>query len=93
MAFYSGKPLPEWQYGLTLNSVISILATFAKASLVLPVAEALGQLKWFWFRRSRTLDDFAAFDEAVRGPYGSAFLLRSLGMRYVEKMILPVGLH
>lgn len=72
---YNGRTLPNWKLGLTLNSFISILSGFAKASLLLPTAEALGQLKWSWFRKPRKLLDFEVIDSASRGPWGSMLLL------------------
>jgi hypothetical protein len=49
---YQRRPLPRWPLGLTLNAYISILAKVSGAALLLPVSEALGQLKWIWFRVS-----------------------------------------
>lgn len=62
--------------GLTLNAYISVLSKMAGASLVLPVSEALGQLKWSWFlQHSKQMWDFEIFDNASRGPWGSFLLL------------------
>lgn len=47
---YQHRPLPRWPLGLTLNVYISVLAKVSGAALLLPVSEALGQLKWIWFR-------------------------------------------
>jgi hypothetical protein len=76
LLYYNGRPLPAWKLGLTLNSFISILSGFAKASLLLPTAEALGQLKWNWFsKKPRQMMDFEIIDGASRGPLGSMVLL------------------
>lgn len=48
--FYQHQPLPHWPLGLTLNAYISVLAKISSAALLLPVSEALGQLKWNWFQ-------------------------------------------
>lgn len=74
---YDGRPLPDWKYGLTINGVISVLAGVAKASMILPVAESISQLKWHWFwnGRSRPIVDFEYFDTASRGPWGCLVLL------------------
>jgi hypothetical protein len=48
--FYQNGPLPHWPMGLTINAYISVLAKVASAALLLPVSEALGQLKWNWFQ-------------------------------------------
>jgi hypothetical protein len=69
------KPTPRW-HGLTLNAYISELSKIACAALLLPVSEALGQLKWLWFQgKSNKMWDFEIFDNASRGPWGSFVLL------------------
>ncbi|RDI81201.1 hypothetical protein Vi05172_g8850 [Venturia inaequalis] len=73
---YNGKPDPKWKIGLSIGSFISIFSGFAKSALLLPTAEALGQLKWDWFRRSgNKIIDFERLDSASRGPLGSLVLL------------------
>ena len=42
---FNNKPMPTMAYGLTFNGIISILAVLAKSSMILPVAETIGQLK------------------------------------------------
>jgi hypothetical protein len=74
------EPLTKWalaeKTGLTLNAYISILSKMAGAALILPVSEALGQLKWSWFlEHSKQMWDFEIFDNASRGPWGSLLLL------------------
>jgi hypothetical protein len=74
------EPLSKWalaeKTGLTLNAYISILSKMAGAALILPVSEALGQLKWSWFlEHSKQMWDFEIFDNASRGPWGSLLLL------------------
>ncbi len=73
---YDDGPLPLWRYGLTLNGIISFLAGIAKASMILPVAQAIGQLKWrhYWHRQNPVID-FQRFDRATRGPLGCLQLL------------------
>lgn len=74
--FLNGRPLPDWPMGLTPNTVVSLLGELSKATLILSVAEAIGQLKWLWFRTGeRTLKDFEVYDLASRGPSGSVKLL------------------
>jgi hypothetical protein len=46
LSFYDGRELPQWKLGITLNGFISVFSGFAKAALLLPTTEALGQLKW-----------------------------------------------
>ena len=76
LAVYDQKPSPSLKWGLKLNTVISILAIASKSSLMFVVSEAIGQLKWIWFRTGkRRLKSLQSFDEASRGPLGSFSLL------------------
>lgn len=76
LKIYDGNTSPELPYDLTLNAIISVLATICKACLIPVVAAAIGQLKWCWFQaKSRKLQDLQSFDDASRGPLGSASLL------------------
>ncbi|KAH3985122.1 hypothetical protein HBI38_107060 [Parastagonospora nodorum] len=74
------QPASRWPFarmGLTLNAFVSVLSRIAGAALLLPVAEALGQLKWSWFIKgdSKKMWDFEMFDNASRGPWGALLLL------------------
>jgi hypothetical protein len=92
LIFYKDDPLSNWSLadktGLTLNAYISILSKMAGAALILPVSEALGQLKWSWFQQnSKQMWDFEIFDNASRGPWGSLLLL----MRTKGKALAALG--
>jgi hypothetical protein len=54
-----------------------VLAKVASAALILPISEAIGQLKWTWFNgsESKEMIDFEIFDKASRGAWGSFLLL------------------
>ena len=80
LIYLQGDSLSRWtiqeKTHLTLNAYISILSKMAGAALILPVSEALGQLKWSWFlEHSKQMWDFEIFDNASRGPWGSLLLL------------------
>ena len=73
---YDQRTSPQLKYGLTLNAIISILATASKSGLVFAVASSISQLKWCWMqRRNRRLQDLQFYDYASRGPSGSLILL------------------
>lgn len=77
------KEVPDWP----LNLVLSLLSRTAAGALILPVSEALGQLKWSWFQKnSQKMWDFEVFDDASRGPWGSALLL----IRTRGRCVLPI---
>ncbi|KAJ2989292.1 hypothetical protein NUW58_g3542 [Xylaria curta] len=68
--------LDSWSLLIQPNSLIAVLTTVAKTSMMVPVASCLSQLKWRHFmRRSRPLDQFQVMDDASRGPWGSLLLL------------------
>ncbi|KAF1830927.1 hypothetical protein BDW02DRAFT_601250 [Decorospora gaudefroyi] len=74
--FYDGKKQAEYLLtGITLNAYVAVFAAVSKAALILPVSEAIGQLKWIWFRDEAALWDFQLYDAASRGPWGAAMLL------------------
>lgn len=78
LAVYDHKPVPDFKYGLKLNTIISILAIASKSSLIFVVSASIGQLKWVWFQTGkRRLKSLQAFDEASRGPLGSISVLFS----------------
>jgi hypothetical protein len=82
LVYFNGRELPRWKLGITINAFIAIFAGFAKSALLVPTAEALGQLKWDWYRnKPKKMLDFEILDSASRGPWGSLVLLtRTKGM-------------
>ena len=69
---HAGSTLPQ---GVSLNAIVSVLATVYKSYLLLVVATCISQLKWPWYRVRRSLNDLQILDDASRGPLGSAVLL------------------
>lgn len=62
--------------GISVNSLVSWLGTFARLCLLVPLSNGLGQLKWAWFTSNdRHLKDMDIFDSATRGFIGSLQLL------------------
>ncbi|KAK8242124.1 hypothetical protein HDK77DRAFT_274380 [Phyllosticta capitalensis] len=74
----ANKTLHQWNFRLGPNTLISIFVTLAKTSMLLAVAQGLGQLKWVHYREnSRPLSELNHFDEASRGPFGALKFLCS----------------
>lgn len=46
----NGSPLEDWDEPVSLNAVVSVLSTAGKASMILPVAECISQLKWIYLQ-------------------------------------------
>ncbi|CAG5185822.1 uncharacterized protein ALTATR162_LOCUS11412 [Alternaria atra] len=85
--YYDGKRQPEYLVtGITLNAYVSVFAAVSKAALILPVSEAIGQLKWVWFQEEAALWDFQSYDAASRGPWGAAMLLIKTRCRHLVSL-------
>lgn len=77
LAHYHKKPVFDW-HGVTLNAIVSTLATISKALLVFTLDECLGQAKWIWLsQKQQPLNDLNLIDQASRGPLGCCEILRS----------------
>lgn len=74
LLYLKDDTLNKWK---ALNACFSVLTRVASGALLLPVSEALGQLKWNWFYdgTSKKMWDFEIFENASRGPWGSLQLL------------------
>lgn len=46
LASVNGKRYDDWQYTIAPNTVVSIVAAFSKAAMLVPVSACIGQLKW-----------------------------------------------
>lgn len=78
LEIHKNKALPKLPFKITLNSLISILATISQMAMMKPVVECISQLKWLWFVRKEKLLGFQVLDDASRGPTGSLILLGKL---------------
>ena len=78
---HQGKPLPQWPYHLSVNTLLSIYTAVLKGSIITVVSECIGQFKWKWFRQERPLIDLNIYDEATRGPLGALKILWLLRLR------------
>ncbi|KAF2470249.1 uncharacterized protein BDR25DRAFT_343429 [Lindgomyces ingoldianus] len=68
------KPLSDWKY-MEPNSLAAAYSTIIKASILYPVAQCIGQLKWIYFENPKQLSLLQTFDDASRSPWGAAVLL------------------
>ncbi|KAK0634165.1 hypothetical protein B0T14DRAFT_551183 [Immersiella caudata] len=81
---YDGQLVSQWEQnspisGLfrTLQSAVSLITTIMKAAMLLPLASAMGQLKWHYARHPSRLKDIELIDGASRGNLGAVRLLFS----------------
>ncbi|KAF2770571.1 hypothetical protein EJ03DRAFT_253140, partial [Teratosphaeria nubilosa] len=75
---YQNRPMSalDLPYGLTLNGMLSVLATLNRACLLVPVGSAIMQELWIYYSaekdisRLNGLHSTTRFDAASRGPWG-----------------------
>ena len=87
---HQGKPLPNWPYHSSVNTIIAVYVVVLKSTILLVTAEGLGQLKWKWLEKNRPLQDLTQFDDATRGPLGALGLLWRLRHRHPLSSIAAV---
>ena len=86
---YQERPLPNWPYTLSINTLVAIFIAVAKSAMLLVMAEGISHLKWTWFtRREHQLIDLSIYDNASRGPWGS---LKLLGVSRGRDVIASIG--
>ncbi|KAK5662711.1 hypothetical protein OQA88_8627 [Cercophora sp. LCS_1] len=77
-------PLEKWPLPIQPNSLIAVLTTGAKTTMMVPVAACLSQLKWRHYSRyTDKLQQLQVFDDASRGPWGSFIMILSLRKRAI----------
>ncbi|KAF4432741.1 hypothetical protein CGCF415_v007693 [Colletotrichum fructicola] len=71
-ALYHEAPEAEWPFSININTVIALLTTLMRATMLVAVAEVIGQMKWRFFDdQQRPLSYLQRFDHASRGVLGS----------------------
>ncbi|KAK0391655.1 hypothetical protein NLU13_1154 [Sarocladium strictum] len=72
LSTYDKQRLPEIPLGITLNTIVAILATATRAVTVFLIGQGISQLKWNQYVGGhKPLTNLQVFDEASRGPWGS----------------------
>lgn len=89
--FANGKAMDSWGLPLQPNTLIAILTTAMRSSIMLVAAACIGQLKWRHFTLlPRPLQHLQLYDDASRGPWGSVKLLCQLRTRAITAYLLAI---
>ncbi|KAH7248630.1 uncharacterized protein BKA55DRAFT_513665 [Fusarium redolens] len=80
----NNRVLKPWPYDISLNTIIAILSTFMRASMLLVVAELVGQMGWNAMQKPRPVSDLHHFNNASRGILGAIKLFWSVPPRFVS---------
>ncbi|KAH9906936.1 hypothetical protein F4778DRAFT_604590 [Xylariomycetidae sp. FL2044] len=97
---FNGKWTSSWKLPINLTTVVALISTANRATLMGIAAAIISQAKWGWFwnsdsnpaRRARPLADLQAFENASRGPLGSLLLVRTVLRKPDILLILVVGM-
>ncbi|KAM0550210.1 hypothetical protein ACHAPJ_009058 [Fusarium lateritium] len=70
------RPYSDWKAPISMNAIVSILATAGSAARMHGVRTFISQLKWVHFKkRPQIVRNFQNFDEASRSLYGALIFL------------------
>ncbi|CAH0050231.1 unnamed protein product [Clonostachys solani] len=84
LQFFDHQLRPDLPLGLTLNTLVALLATACRFMTAVPIEEGISQLKWNWMAtRQRSLHDLYKFDQASRGPIGSMRLIPIMRGKFI----------
>jgi hypothetical protein len=86
LSTFNNQPLPDLPLGLTLNTIVAVLATASRAVTVFLIGQSISQLKWNQFvGAEKPLLNLHIFDEASRGPWGSLQMVFQTRGRYISQ--------
>lgn len=71
LAYVDDKEYASWERSVSPNTVVSVISTVAKASMLVPVSSCLSQLKWTSYQNPTPLYHMQVLDQASRGPAGA----------------------
>jgi len=93
LAAYNGQRVPDWGLSINLSTLVALLATILRASLVMIAAQVISQAKWSWFSSNgqvHPLSQLQVFDAASRGAVGAASLIPTVLVRSPVALIAAV---
>jgi Protein of unknown function (DUF3176) len=78
LAVTNGEPQEKRFKVISFNTIVSLMVTLTRVTVMVRVSSIIGQSKWLYFRAApRSVSDMQLFDSASRGTLGSIeFLLR-----------------
>ena len=75
LRIYDGRPLHDWPFSITINSLVSIFSTIMGMTVLVPLEQCMSQAKWHWFQEYHPLADMDMYDRGSRGPWGALRML------------------
>jgi hypothetical protein len=90
LSMVNNEPLESWRLRIQPNSLIAVLTTIGKSSMMVVITSCISQLKWHHFRRPQNLKHLQLMDNASRGPWGAVVML--FGLRLREMALWALGI-
>ncbi|KAI0550462.1 hypothetical protein F4679DRAFT_203230 [Xylaria curta] len=85
-------PLSDWTLPIQPNSLLAVLTTAMKTSMLVSVTSCIGQLKWRHFAtRARSIHELESLDDASRGPWGALLLIFTLRAKNLMLLCLAIS--
>ena len=75
LRMHEGRPLPDWPFSITINSLVSIFSTITGMMILVPLEQCISQAKWHWYQEYHPLADMETYDQGSRGPWGALKML------------------
>ncbi|KAK3941394.1 hypothetical protein QBC46DRAFT_382603 [Diplogelasinospora grovesii] len=80
LGHFDGQRMPDWGYSINLSTLLAMLATIFRSSLVAVIGQIISQMKWSWFmnnprQQPQPLRHLQDFDDGSRNALGAALLI------------------
>lgn len=74
---FDGQAVPNWGLSLNLSTLLAMMSTIFRATILLVLSQTIAQAKWYWLSGSkkRPLLDIQAFDLGSRRALGAISLI------------------
>ncbi|KAJ5802515.1 uncharacterized protein N7503_004965 [Penicillium pulvis] len=86
---HQGKPLPQWPFRVSVNTLLAIYGGVIKAATLYVVGSCVAQLQWSWFLSERPLIDLSRLADLSHGDIPGAF--RWLWSNHIREPLITLG--
>lgn len=86
---HQGKPLPQWPFRVSVNTLLAIYGRVIKAATLYVVGTCVAQLQWSWFLSERPLIDLSRLADLSHGDIPGAF--RWLWSNHIREPLITLG--
>ncbi|KAJ6006317.1 hypothetical protein N7451_004261 [Penicillium sp. IBT 35674x] len=86
---HQGKPLPQWPFRVSVNTLLAIYGGVIKAATLYVVGSCVAQLQWSWFLSERPLIDLSRLADLSHGDIPGAF--RWLWSNHIREPLITIG--